>query len=169
MFREMRRKKQLLSKEENIALLQNGKSGVLALYGDDGYPYAVPLSYVFADNSVYFHSAKSGHKTDAVKRCGKASFCVVEKDDIVPEKYTTFFRSVIVFGRIEILDDETEIIDAATKLALKYNPNDSADNRNKEIETGLNSMCIMKLTAEHITGKEAKELAQLKKGLENNR
>ena len=93
MFREMRRIKQALSKEESIQILEKGTSGVLALSGDDGYPYAVPISYVYADSRLYFHSAKCGHKIDAILKCPKASFCVIEQDVVVPEKYTTFFRN----------------------------------------------------------------------------
>ena len=88
MFRDMRRKKQLLSPEESLQILENGTSGVLAVAGDDGYPYTVPLSYVYHDSKIYFHAAKSGHKIDAVRNCSKASFCVIGQDQIVPDKYT---------------------------------------------------------------------------------
>ena len=98
MFRPMRRFKQALSPEECRAVLERGTSGVLALSGDGGWPYAVPLSYVYADGKIYFHSAKSGHKVDAIRSCPRASFCVIDQDHIVPEEYTTYFRSVIAFG-----------------------------------------------------------------------
>ena len=100
-FREMRRKRQQLSEEESIGILQKATSGTLALLGDGGYPYAVPISYVYHERKLYFHSALAGHKVDAIRKCDKASFCVIEKDDVQPEKYTTFFRSVIAFGRIQ--------------------------------------------------------------------
>ena len=82
MYREMRRKKQMLSDEESISVLQKCTSGVLAVLGDDGYPYAVPLSYVYDEetNKIYFHSAKAGHKIDAVRKMDKVSFCVVVQD-----------------------------------------------------------------------------------------
>ena len=81
MFREMRRKRQLLSDKESIEILENGTSGVLALLGDDEYPYAVPISYVYDNAKIYFHGAKTGHKIDAIRKCSKASFCVIEQDD----------------------------------------------------------------------------------------
>ena len=84
MFRPMRRFKQALSPEECRAVLERGTSGVLALTGDGGWPYAVPLSYVYADGKLYFHSAKSGHKVDAIRSCPRASFCVIDQDHIVP-------------------------------------------------------------------------------------
>ena len=89
MFREMRRKLQLLDEKESIALLERGTAGVLALSGDEGYPYAVPISYVYNDSKIFFHSAVSGHKIDAIKNSDKASFCVIAQDHIVPKEYTT--------------------------------------------------------------------------------
>ena len=87
-FREMRRKRQQLSEEESIGILQKATAGTLALLGDNGYPYAVPISYVYANGKLYFHNSLSGHKVDAIRNCDKASFCVIDKDDVQPEKYT---------------------------------------------------------------------------------
>jgi len=97
MFREMRRKKQALSLAECARILYRGTSGVLALSGDGGYPYAVPMSYVYDGEKLFFHSAGSGHKLDAIRRDPKASFCVIDCDRVVPEAYTTYFRSVFAF------------------------------------------------------------------------
>lgn len=160
MFREMRRKNQLLSEEESLNILKNGSHGVLALSGDDGYPYAVPLSYAYDRSKLYFHCAKTGHKIDAVKSCGKASFCVVDKDEVVPEKYTTYFRSAIAFGTIRILEDEAEKLEAIQTIAVKYHPKGSAEDRQREIREGWDHLCILELSIEHLTGKEAKELVK---------
>ncbi len=160
MFREMRRKNQLLSEKDSIAVLEKGTSGVLSLLGDGGYPYGVPISYVYADNKIFFHSAKAGHKIDAIKACNKVSFCVIDQDNVVPEKYTTYFRSVIVFGKIRILTDECELRDAIEKLAIKYHPKDDTANRNKEISKGLSHLCMMEMSIEHMTGKEAIEIVK---------
>ena len=102
MFREMRRFKQLLPQETAIEILNRNTSGTLALIGDNDYPYAVPISYVYIDGKLYFHSAKSGHKIDAIIKHEKASFCVIDQDHIVPEKYTTYFRSVITLDNQQI-------------------------------------------------------------------
>ena len=149
-FREMRRKRQQLSEEESIGILQKATSGTLALLGDGGYPYAVPISYVYHERKLYFHSALAGHKVDAIRKCDKASFCVIEKDDVQPEKYTTFFRSVIAFGRIHIIEDEHEKLEVARMLGNRYN----------EIENGLSRMLMIRLDIEHLTGKEAIELVK---------
>ena len=98
-FREMRRKRQQLSDAECVGILENATSGTLALQGDGGYPYAVPISYVHADGKLYFHSALKGHKVDAIRGCDKASFCVIEQDEVHGEEYTTYFRSVVADER----------------------------------------------------------------------
>ena len=158
MFREMRRKKQMLSYEESQAILYQGSSGVLALSGDDEYPYAVPVSYVYDGKALYFHSAKEGHKLDAIRRNAKASFCVTAQDLVVPEEYTTYFKSVIVFGRIRIIENEAEKRAAIEKLAVKYAPDDSRDSRQRAIDREWPALCMLEMTAEHISGKAAKEL-----------
>lgn len=167
MFREMRRKKQMLAKEECLEILKQSSCGVLSVLGEDAYPYAVPLSYVYDQGKIYFHSALEGHKLDAVKKHPKASFCVIAKDDVVPEKYTTYFKSVIAFGKIRILDHEQEKRNAIQKLTLKYAPDDTAEKRNLEIDRLWNTFCMLELTIEHLSGKEAKELAASRSKTQN--
>lgn len=159
-FREMRRKRQLLTEAECIEILRKNTSGVLAISGDEGYPYAVPLSYVYDKNALYFHCAKSGHKLDAINSSDKVSFCVVDQDFVVPQEYTTYFRSVIIFGRASILEHDGEIRNAIEKLAMKYYPNDSKANRDFAIEREYKAMCMVKIQIEHMTGKEAIELVK---------
>ena len=158
MFREMRRNRQLLEEKENIEILMKGTAGVLALSGDEGYPYAVPLSYVYSDSKLYFHSAVSGHKIDAINRSDKGSFCVIDQDCIVPEEYTTYYKSVIAFGRIRILEDESEKRAAIELLARKYHPADTQKHRPDTISEAWSRMCLLELDIEHMTGKAAREL-----------
>ena len=162
MFREMRRKKQLLSHEESLEILDRATSGVLAVDGDDGYPYAVPLSYVRHNDKILFHCAGSGHKLDAIARNPKVSFCVTGRDDIVPEEFTTYFRSVIVFGTIRILEDAAEKRSALETLAARYSP-DHEQGWLKEIDTLFKQTCVLELAIEHMTGKEAIELVRAKR------
>ncbi|HOV94985.1 MAG TPA: pyridoxamine 5'-phosphate oxidase family protein [Spirochaetales bacterium] len=160
MFREMRRFKQALPAEECVAILEKNSAGVLAVAGDDGYPYAVPVSYVYVDSKLYFHSALVGHKIDAITRNDKVSFCVIDQDRVVPEEYTTYFRSVIAFGRARILTDEKEKRQALEALAVKYSPGDDAQGRDSTINQSFDRVCIIEMSIEHMTGKEAKELAK---------
>lgn len=160
MFREMRRKKQLLSQEAADAVLERGSAGVLAVYGDEGYPYAVPLSYVYSGNKIYFHCALTGHKLDAIRRNDKVSFCVIDQDAVVPEKYTTYFRSVIVFGRARVLEDEGEKRAALESLAARYTPDDEPG-RLQEIDKSFKQVCMVELSIDHMTGKEAIELVNV--------
>lgn len=158
-FRPMRRIRQQLSEEDSITILEKATSGTLALLGDNGYPYAVPISYVYADGKLYFHSALSGHKVDAIRNCDKASFCVIEQDNVVPEKYTTYYRSVIAFGRIHVIEDENEKMETARLLGNRYNPNDE-ESLQKELEHGFARMLMIRFDIEHLTGKEAIELVK---------
>lgn len=162
MFREMRRKPQLLGEKETIEILEKSTSGVLALLGDEGYPYTVPLSHVYADGKLYFHGAKVGHKADAIKNYDKASFCVVEKDEVIAEEYTTYFRSVIAFGRIRIIEDETEKRRSIELLAAKYGPG-SKEKDMQAIDREYAALCMFEFTIEHVTGKEAIELVRQRK------
>ena len=160
MFREMRRGRQALPKEMCEAVLSRGSHGVLALAGDEGYPYAVPISYVYEGGKLYFHCARSGHKLDAIARCPKASFCVVDQDQVVPQEYTTYFRSVIAFGRIRVIGDDGERRAAVERLALKYHPGDTRENRNRYIDKEWAPLCMLEMTVEHLSGKQATELLQ---------
>lgn len=161
MFREMRRNKQQMSREDSIAVLERGTSGVLAVAGDDGYPYAVPLSYVYAEGKIFFHCAATGHKMDAIARCDKASFCVVDQDEVVPEKYTTFFRSVIAFGRVRTIEDPERKRAAIELLAERYSPGRPGSTA-KEIDGAFSRLCMLEMEIEHLTGKEAVEIVRAK-------
>lgn len=158
MFREMRRFKQALSFEECEEILKNGSSGVLALSGDMGYPYALPISYLYEGGKIYFHCAKTGHKIDSVKRNSKVSFCVIAKDEIVPEKYTTKYKSIIAFGKIKIMDNSEEILRAIKNLGRKYAPNNTEEQLNNEISKDISGLCMLEMTIDHISGKQGREL-----------
>lgn len=160
MFRPMRRGRQALGADACRDVLSRGASGVLALLGDGGWPYAVPLSYAFDGEKLYFHCAREGHKLDAIRREARASFCVVDRDEVVPEEYTTYFRSVIAFGRVRVLEDEAQKRAAIELLARRYFPQDSAENRRRAIEREWTGLCMLEMDIEHMSGKEAIELAR---------
>lgn len=163
MFREMRRKRQELSQKDCIEVVNKGTSGVLAVLGDDEYPYAVPLSYVYEDSKLFFHCAKTGHKLDAIAKNSKVSFCIIDQDHVVPQEYTTYFRSVIIFGNARVLEDESEKRTALEKLAAKYSP-DHEEGRLQEIDKLFRQVCMVEITVDHMTGKESIELVRKNNG-----
>ncbi len=160
MFRAMRRGKQLLSREDTVAVMGRCTHGVLACLGDDNYPYAVPLNYVYYNDKIYFHSAQAGHKIDAIMKDSKVSFCIIDEDTIVSEKYTSLFRSVLAFGRARIADGD-ERREAFAALVEKYCADQPAEAKDKEI-TGCTKAYIIAIDIEHITGKEAWEYVKSK-------
>ena len=162
MFREMRRKAQAIDESECIEVLNSATSGVLAVLGDEDYPYAVPVSFAYADGSIYIHGAASGHRRDAILRHDKASFCVIDTDDVIPEKRTSAYRSVIVFGRAGIVEEPEEKRRALVLLGDKYSSGYEKET-DEEIALELNRTCITKLRIEHISGKAGLEYIKNKK------
>lgn len=160
MFREMRRNNQILSEVDTIAVMNRNTNGVLACLGDDDYPYAVPLNYVYFNGKIYFHSAKAGHKLDAILKDPKVSFAVIDEDTIVSQEYTSYFRSVIAFGKIRIASGD-EWMEAFKALVEKYSGDVPEEERLEEIR-GCNNSHIIAIDLEHITGKEAKEFVRAK-------
>lgn len=157
MFREMRRKAQQLSESECIEILENGSSGVLAVSGDDGYPYAVPLSYVYDNGKIYFHCAKHGYKLDCIKNNKKVSFCVVGLDNVIQSEFRTMYRSVIVFGSARIIEDENDILNSIMALSKKYCFDIAEEEHLAEIERFKKALCMVEINIEHITGKKSKD------------
>ena len=160
MFRKMRRFKQLLPEQETVSIIDGAKTGVLGVIGDDGYPYTVPVNYVYEDGKIFFHGAKAGHKFDAIRSCDKVSFCVIEKDDVVAEELTAYFRSAVAFGRARILEKEEEIFHAVEILGLKYY--DDKEFVEKEIRSEWKALSCVEIEIEHVTGKEAIELTNMR-------
>jgi len=155
-FRKMRRIKQELSKDWTEIIFKNGTSGVLAVMGDGGYPYAVPVSYVYEDGCIYFHSALSGHKVDALKKNDKVSFCVIARDEVIPEKVTTHYASAVAFGRAEFLQGD-EKLKAALLLADKYS-RDYPEAVKDDIDRNYSRMNMIRIAVEHMTGKAGREI-----------
>lgn len=152
----MRRFKQLLSEEDAKEILTQGTNGVLSLVDADGTPYGVPLNYVYDGGQfIYFHSAVEGHKIDCIHAQPCCSFCVVGQDRIVPEEFTSYFRSVIVKGRIHRASEPEETLKGLLLLCKKYAPGLNPD---AEIAKHLGHVAVLRLDIEGITGKEAIEL-----------
>ena len=157
MFRELMRKKQKLSREECIHILQTEKRGVLSVLGDGGSPYGAPMNHWYneADGKIYFHSGNVGHRLDALRRENKVSFCVYDAGYCLPGHWALHIKSVVVFGRVEIVDDPVRIAEVATSLSHKFT--DDAAYIREEIEKHAHRTLLLVLTPEEICGKLVEE------------
>lgn len=160
MERKMRRFKQLLSEDAAKEILMTATNGVLSLVDPDGCPYGVPVSFAYdGSGHIYFHSAVNGHKIDCIGSDSRCSFCVVGQDMIVPEEFTSYFRSVIVRGNVYIMTAQDEIMKGLLLLCEKYSPGIDSDG---EISKCLRHVTVLRLDIEEISGKEAIELVLLR-------
>lgn len=159
MFREMRRKGQQLCREECIDILKNATSGVLGVHGDDGYPYTVPVSHVYADGKICFHCARTGHKLDAIRGNEKVSYCVIAQDEVMPAERTTAFISVIAFGRARIVEDEAGLRRIAGWVGQKFSADypEACQQETDEV-IAANRMACVEIEIDHLTGKCGKEV-----------
>ena len=158
-FREVSRdKRQILSREKCDEILTKATSAVLCVLGDGDYPYGVPISYAYKNNKIYFHGMPSGHKYDSMKKHEKVSLTVIETDQVVPEEYTSYFRSVILFGRARIVEDLEEKHKIVDYLVEKYSPG-LEEGVHETFEKRIAWMGAFEIDIDHISGKEAIELA----------
>lgn len=153
----MRRFKQQLTDEECRKVLSGGRRGTLAVNGDDGYPYTLPLNYYFDEETgcIFFHGAGEGHKIDSIKRSDKVTFNVLSTGWKNEGDWWLQFNSVTVFGRIQIVEDRNEAEKGLRAIGIKYSPDEASAER--EVRKYLDHVCILKLTPEHITGKHVNE------------
>ncbi|MDO4544577.1 MAG: pyridoxamine 5'-phosphate oxidase family protein [Bacillota bacterium] len=152
MFREMRRKDKAKTRSETIRIMEEGTNGVLSVIGDEGYPYGVPVSYVYKNGKIYFHSAMEGHKLDAIKKEPKVSFCVVGADNIDAGKFTTNYKSVICFGKAHIAESDEEKQKILEEIVSKYSK-DFWDGGMKYIKAEWDNCYAVEIEVEHMTGK----------------
>ena len=157
MFREMRRFKQEICRDECIEILKSEPRGVLSVIGDDGYPYGIPMDHWYCeeDGKIYFHSAKAGHKVDAIKACSKASLCVYDKGFRREGEWALNIRSVVIFGKISFVEDEELKVKICKNLCRKFT-DDEKYIEDELRRSGPNVLCL-ELTPEHMTGKLVNE------------
>lgn len=157
MFRKMRRFKQQISDEECIRILKEEPRGVLSMIGEDGYPYGIPLDHWYneKDGKLYFHGAKEGHKIDAIKACDKVSYCVYDQGYRKENDWALNINSVVVFGRIKLVDEEDKAREICTNLCRKFT--DDEEYLRRELKNALPRVQCLELTIEHMTGKIVNE------------
>lgn len=154
-FRPMRRKGQQLDDAECERILKEGYRGILAVNGEGGYPYALPIDYVYEDGHIYCHCAKEGHKLDALKACDKACFTVIDKPVQEPGSWWFHVKSVICFGRVRIIEEGEEKLLRLRQFGGKYYP--TQEELEKEIAHAATRADVLDITIEHMTGKRIKE------------
>ena len=157
MFRDVARKKQALTRAECIALLKREKRAVLSGVTEDGYPYAVPVNHWYneADGKLYFHGGKIGHKIDCMKASDKVSLCVMDAGTPVEDGWWLTVQSVVVFGRVEFIEDYDRAMDIARALSHQFTLDEAYID--DEIEHHGHRTLVCAVTIEHITGKTVTE------------
>ena len=157
MFRELARKKQQLTKDECIELLKKEKRGVLSVIGDNDYPYGMPMNHFYneADGKIYFHTGKKGHRTDALKENEKVSFTLIDDGVKQQDGWALTVKSVIVFGRVKLVDDMDKIVDISARLSRKFTKDE--EYISNEIKLYAEKTLVLKLIPEHICGQLVKE------------
>ena len=157
MFRPMRRFKQQLPEDECIDILKTQLRGVLSVLGDEGWPYGLPINHYYCqdDGKLYFHSGRTGHKIDAMKRCDKASFCVYDEGFRREGEWALNIRSVIVFGRIEMVEDQAAAMEIARRLSRQFTDDETYIDR--EIALSGPHTLVFALVPEYMTGKLVNE------------
>ena len=157
MFREVTRKKQVLSNEEVVELLKKQLRGVLSVLGDDDYPYGLPINHYYneEDGCLYFHGGKTGHKIDSIRKHDKVSFCVYDEGYRIGDDWPLHIKSVIVFGKVEFVEDEKVVAKIGKELSLKFT--DDEKYIEDDIRNSLKNTLMFRLVPEHITGKIVEE------------
>ena len=157
MFREMRKPHKQISPQECVRLLCSQKRGVLSLLGDDDYPYGLPINHYYnpEDGRLYFHCGLEGHMVDALKKHPKASFCVYDEGYRNEGDWALNIRSVIVFGRIEIVQDRETALAMVRRLCEKFTLDQEFIENS--IREELDQTLFFALVPEHITGKQVRE------------
>ena len=157
MFRPMRRKNRALDAEAAGRLLHTARRGVLAVHGDDGYPYAIPVNYLYDEQAqrIYFHGARVGHKVDALRTCDKVCFTVYGNETVRQEAWAPFVQSVVVFGRCRLMESSPESMALLRRFAMKYYPD--AALVEQEMESAGRAVQMFEIEIEHLTGKEIQE------------
>lgn len=157
----MRRRKQELSREEAVRIMESGAYGVLGTAGTDGWPYAVPLSYAWLDGRIVFHCAPEGHKMDALRAEARVSFAVVGSNEVRPEDYTNVYTSAIAFGTARIIEDDAEKRALCRAFALRYCAG-LEEGVEEEIDKLIGRTALVAIDVERLSGKRAIELVPKK-------
>lgn len=157
MFRTIRKKKNEISIEASKNLLHNARRGVLAVNGENGYPYAIPVNYLYDEENqrIYFHGSRVGYKVDAIKSCDKICFTVFGNETIKKEAWAPFLQSVVIFGRCRLIEDPSMAMELLKRFARKFYPNEHMID--EEISFSGKAVQMYEIEIEYLSGKEVQE------------
>lgn len=151
MFEPMRRADRQLSHEESLALLESGEYGVLSFLGRNGYPHPVPMNYAVREGALWFHCAPEGSKLEDLRADARASFCVVTSSELLPEKFSTRYASVIAYGTVEEASAD-QVEPSLMALVEKYSP-DHLEAGRAYVQQSSSKVRILRFAIDHLTGK----------------
>jgi uncharacterized protein len=151
----MRRKEKEIHDKRIIGKILSDSTVCRIAMIDGDKPYIVPLNYGYFENAIYFHSAPEGKKIDLLKQNNKVCFEIENHSEIImhelPCDCGTKYRSVIGYGTIEIITDLEE-----KKKGLDIIMSHHGGSRNHAYkDKDINSVLILKLNIETITGKQS--------------
>ena len=152
MEREMYKKDRQLSPEKTKEIFEKGHHGIISVNGDDGYPYGVPVNYVYLNDKIYIHSAKYGYKMEALEKNDKVCFTAILNSQILPDKFTAAFESVIAFGKAGLVEDDAEKRTVLETFIDRFSP-DFKENGQKFIAGAFEKTAIIRIDVESIKGK----------------
>ena len=157
MFRSIRKKKNEISIEKAKRLLHNARRGVLAVNGDNHYPYAIPVNNLYDEENqkIYFHGSRAGHKVDAIKNCDKVCVTVFGNETVKKESWAPFLQSVVIFGRCHLVKDQATAIALLKRFAMKFYPDENMVD--EEIVLSGKTVQMYEIEIEHLSGKEVQE------------
>ena len=148
----MRRQDLALSAEESLAIVDQVQFAVLSLVDESGRPYGVPLDYVRRGMALYFHGAREGRKVRAMQQNPWGCAVIIGENEIIPEKLGRHYKTVIVEGKIDLIDDPDEKRRVMTWVVERKSP-DYMDRGQKVIEKMLDRVLVYKMNMEVVSGK----------------
>jgi nitroimidazol reductase NimA-like FMN-containing flavoprotein (pyridoxamine 5'-phosphate oxidase superfamily) len=147
----MRRSDRQMSDIETQILLKAGEYGILAAVNSVGQPSGIPLSYIYLNDSIYFHCAMEGTMLQNLADNPQVCFTVVGKTKVISDKFTTNYESVMAFGTVSMVEGPEKKA-ALGGFIYKYSPC-CLESGKAYIEKAQAKTIVVKITIKHLTGK----------------
>jgi hypothetical protein len=152
MTKLLRREDRRLDDVAAMSLLKRGEYGILSTVDENNHPYGIPVNYVVMEENIFFHCATEGHKLENLTANNGVSFCVVGRTELIPEKFSTRYESVVVFGHADIIQDSVLKLNALRALVAKYAPDHIAAGE-AYIDKLMDQTAVVRIAIEQLAGK----------------